>query len=63
MRRVGVSKEGDKEVNAQAAQKKKFRRRNMVERGEGGKMKRYMDKSIGGIGDLALMIIQNGTAV
>ena len=47
MRRVGVSKEGDKEVNAQAAQKKRFRRRDMVKGGGGGKMKRYMDKSIG----------------
>lgn len=47
MRRVGVSKEGDKEVNAQAAQKKKVSKERYGQRGGGGKMKRYMDKSIG----------------
>ena len=46
MRRVGVSKEGVKEVNAQAARKRSFERGRYDQRG-GGKMKRYMDKSIG----------------
>lgn len=33
MRRVGVSKEGDKEVNAQAAQKKKVSKERYGQRG------------------------------
>jgi len=62
MRLVKVSKDGNKKENAQAARKKVSK--EGYDRRGGGKMQRYMDKSIGHGGWLVLIQSgKDGTAV